>query len=211
VTAHGGGIMRDERRKAGTPVWVWLAVAGGATFLVLAGCCGVGFWMIGKRGQTTADTKAESLKWGESATVGPLRVGLKSASLTSYSGSSPSGVVHNSTTPGVVVVVQVTTDDKTKEHTAKGAIGSAKLADDHGNDLPVMRLKAETGFTCQIHGQLKAGSSYAVRSDDPLTDTLVFDRPVEAAGTLTLKLDARNYGGDGPLLFEIPRDVWKRK
>jgi len=49
-----------------------------------------------------------------------------------------------------------------------------------------------------------------VRSDKELTDTLVFAKPVEAATTLTLQVDATIYGGTGELLFVIPKEAWSK-
>lgn len=194
-------------RASKTPVLLIGGVVGGLVLVV--GCCG-GILLLGKkRGSDDANTARGVVKWGESANFGPLRVSIKSVALAHYSGDSPSKVVHTSNSPGLVVVLLIETDDKTKEHSAKGAVDSAKLKDTLGNTIPSMGLKTEFGWTCEIHGQLKGHASYAVRSDKPLTDTLVFDKPVEAATTLTLHLDARDYGGTGELVFEIPEEKWK--
>lgn len=109
----------------------------------------------------------------------------------------------------MVIVVSIETTDKTKKHFAKGAIGSADLEDDLGNVLNKKRMEDQFGWTIKIDGQLEAGATYSVRSDDPLGDTLVFEKPVEAASNLILRLEASNYGVGGEVVFEIPANVWK--
>jgi hypothetical protein len=217
--------MRDDddtprRRKpvakssSGMPVWGWLAIAGlvvfGGMLLVCGGCVA----LVSRITPSPADVieaSATPTRFGESAKFGPLSVQVKSARLSTYSGTSPAGHEVVSSSSGVLIALQTSTTDATKEHAAKGAISSATLKDQFGNSLSTMRLKTDFGFTCEINGQLKGGSSYTVRSDRPLGDLLVFDEPVPAASTLILTVDAANYGGKGELKFEIPESEWKPK
>lgn len=188
--------------------------------LACAGCTG-GCLFLGGKAQKEIQRKEElerqnpseaaTIRWGDAAKIDTLRVRIKSVSLTTYSGSSPAGRVYTSSSPGLVAIVQTETTDGTKEYSAKGAVKTAQLKDSLGNSISGMRLKTEFGFSCPIHDQLEGGVSYVVRSDKPLTDTLVFDNPVPAATVLFLKLDAKDYGGRGDLTFEIPESEWKPK
>ncbi len=198
------------------PVWriVCIVVVG-----LMVACCG-GFFMVTRTALEVikevakaeppdkAEPPREVVKWGGAAMFGTLRVKLASAGLAIYSGDSPSKRVQISNSPGLVVVVLLETDDRTKEHAVKGAHASSRLTDTLGNTIPRMTMVTEFGITCEIHGQLNSWNSYAVRSDTPLSDTLVFALPVQAATTLTLHLNAKNYGGTGEVSFEIPKAVW---
>ncbi|MBN9522484.1 hypothetical protein J0H58_28845 [bacterium] len=213
---------RPRRRRTapsggGVPVWAW--VLGGVALLGMMGCGGMillffaGAGAVKQAAQRVADeqkaAQGQKVKWGESRTFGPLRVSIRSASVRAYGGTSPAGVALESTVPGLVIDLLIETDDKTKEHGAKAATGVAILRDSLGNEISRMGLRTEFGLRAEIHGQLAEGRSFVVRSDKPLTDTLVFSKPVEAAGVLTLELPARNYGGDGRVLFEIPEEAWR--
>ena len=198
-------------RSSAKPVWliVCIVVVG----LMLA-CCGGLFMLrhnaleVKAKPPDKAEPPREVVKWGGAAMFGTLRVKLKSAGLAGYSGDSPSKVVQISNSPGLVVVVLIETDDRTKEHAVNGANASARLTDTLGNTIRGMKMVTEFGITCDIHGQLNSWNSYPVRSDTRVSDTLVFSLPVQAATTLTLHLDAKNYGGTGEVTFEIPKAVW---
>lgn len=222
--------MRHDK-SSGIPVWVWILLGvGGFAFMSVGIVCAGMLWMGKKAGEVQeavekseqAERKqdqkpqptqrhVQQLAFGESVAFGPLTVQVKTARLAHYQGRSPAKSVISSSQPGIVSTIVITTTDGTKEHTAKGATGTASLTDDLGNTISAMRLKTDLGFTCDIDGQLKGGGVYTVRSDKPLSDTLVFDQPVPAASTLTLTLDATNYGGTGNLVVTLPESIWKPK
>ena len=204
-------------RSSAKPVWliVCIVVVG-----LMVACCG-GFFMLTRNAlEVIKEAKAkppdkaepprEVVKWGEAAMFGTLRVKLASAGMAHYSADSPAKRVYSSASPGLVIVVLIETDDKTKEHAVNGADALSRLTDTLGNTIRGTGLVTEFGITCDTHGQLNSRSSYAVRSDKWVSDTLVFDKPVEAATTLTLHLNAKNYGGTGEVFFEIPKAVWAK-
>ena len=162
-----------------------------------------------KRAKDETEIRKDALKWGKSATVGQLRISLKSARLDIINGESLAGQLYQSNSLGLVVVLLIETHDKTKVYKVEGSTEMATLTDTLGNEIPGKKLTDEFGFPCRIQNQLNPRRSHEVRSDGPLIDTLDFDKPVEAATDLMLHLDARAFGGSDDIYFEIPVEVWK--
>ena len=191
-----------------------LLIVGGILFLGFAFLVVLGLIMSGSRSDNLANsdemgtTSSSVLKWRSVATVGKIKVRVKNVSFGTYSGTSPGGTIYTSENPAIGITLSIETDDNTKIYSAKGSSNSAILSDQFENSLTSLSLKAPSGFTCDINGQLKWLGKFPIRSNEPLTDFLVFSKPVEAATNLILTLDADNFGGHGKLQFEIPYETW---
>lgn len=84
------------------------------------------------------------------------------------------------------------------ERASTWADSDVTLVDDVGNEYVPVRFKSGAVPTGQIKG------NEPVYPGKKIVDVLVFERPVEAAKKLTLKLPASNVGGNGSLKFEFP-------
>jgi hypothetical protein len=91
---------------------------------------------------------------------------------------------------------------------AGSQVDVAILRDDVGNTYQGIRATNEIGLTNSIDDQIPAGMARPVRSDQPGWDVLVFERPVPGASTVTLSLDASQYGGVGRIEVQVPRETW---
>jgi hypothetical protein len=104
--------------------------------------------------------------------------------------------------PHFVVVVAVLNTSETKLTSFKGwgpnaatPGGSASLTDELGNSYKPIRFEVPFRVVGQLSGATTA------RPGEPVTDVLVFERPVGAARKVTLSLDASNAGGSGDIRF----------
>lgn len=71
------------------------------------------------------------------------------------------------------------------------------IKDEHGN---VYKL-VDFGFGTKVHGSVKSAT---IRSDAPVADVIVFERPVTAATKLFISLPANAFGGNGEIRFTLP-------
>jgi hypothetical protein len=79
----------------------------------------------------------------------------------------------------------------------------ASLRDNHGN----VYKRIDFGFGSDIVGQTKADAMYPGKS---ISDTLVFELPIDNIQHLDLELPAANLGGDGMFRLRIPADMVQR-
>lgn len=75
----------------------------------------------------------------------------------------------------------------------------ATLQDEYGNTYKRIRF----GLGSMPVGRVRNAS---IRPGEPVTDILVFERPIDAAKMLRLELSAKNFGGEGMMRIEIPID-----
>ncbi len=139
----------------------------------------------------------------DTATAGPVRVRVVSVQVDKPRILRNTG---RSATPPedfLIVTIELINTDPAKKmvHAGwggrTGAIPGVSLVDNHGNPY-----KARTFPGGTIEGQQSNVSLYA---DEPLSDRLVFERPVPAATYLRLTLPAAAFRQDGALRFQIPK------
>lgn len=141
----------------------------------------------------------------DSATAGPVEVRVVSAEVGKPKIHRGDGRYATPTEEYLIVELELTNTDPAKKLVHKGwggrsgAVAGVALVDNHGNPY---KPKAFSGGT--IEGQQSEASLYP---DEPLSDVLVFERPVPAASYLRLTLPASVFGQTGSLRFQIPKPM----
>jgi hypothetical protein len=183
------------------------AVVIGIPLLICGGCLGLGWLVKPKDTSPTVSQDQGPTKFGDSASVGSMRVKVLSAKVGKYTARNNLGKEFTSTDAALIVTIHISNTDSTKNGTASASGGlinsSASMKDNNGNKLSLQYLTGATRTTGQIEGTVE------VRADKPVTDVLIFGQPAPGAKSLLLTLDAKKFGGKGEMVFEIPEDEWK--
>lgn len=197
------------RKRGNTALVVVLTVLGVVVGMFLV-CCGGCYFLARSAKPTSADAVEHVIPAGESVTYGDLVVSVGSVAIDHGNGTSPGGRPHMSSSLMTVVVLKTVNKNAAKVGRVKGATRSAILRDELGNKYPQQNIIAESGFRCTTDGQLDGWGEYQIYPDKPVTDTLLFARPVPAATVLYLIVDADCYGASGTITFELPARLWKK-
>jgi hypothetical protein len=195
-----------------------LAVVFGIPLVIYGGFLFVG--MMAKKKQTDSgdsgspwETRSDDQTaklWAE-VRVGSIGITLQRVGVESVEATTPSGSDLASTEQHLVCRLRIVNTDPKSIAQANGQGLGAKLTDELGNKYKIMTIITEAGIPAKIKGQIPAGDSIRIRSDETGGDVLVFERPVPAAKTLILTLSADRYGGAGSIRFEIPWSAWDSK
>lgn len=108
----------------------------------------------------------------------------------------------------LIVKVRLRTANDTRKYDYRpwhgSLFGSPGATDNFGNQYKPI----DFGFANTITGRSRADS---VSAGSPLTDVLVFERPLDKAEYVDLDLPGENVGVKGTFRFRIPRTVWANK
>lgn len=142
---------------------------------------------------------------GETATVGDVTVEIESVHRGGMSGFSGERlIISNGDFLTVVLKFTNRNAKRVVGYSGWGGDADAYLSDDLGNTYLQMRLKDEFGFRAAISGQKVRGAD--VYADSPVSDTLVFVRPVPAAKHLIFRAPAAALDRPGRVWLKIPRE-----
>ncbi len=105
----------------------------------------------------------------------------------------------------LIVTLELVNTDPQKKIVHAGwsrapAMQRVALNDNHGNPYKLENFRSGT-----VEGQQSESAS--LYADDPVSDVLVFERPVDAAEYLRLELPASAVGQPGVLRFQIPKKM----
>jgi hypothetical protein len=81
----------------------------------------------------------------------------------------------------------------------------ATLRDNFGNGY----RRIDFGLTAYPVGSVERSES--IYYNKPITDVLVFERPIDTFEYLELELPAQNFGSQGLLRFRIPKNMVQNK
>jgi hypothetical protein len=192
--------QRVSHRKKGFPFWI-------LALLIPVLCCGlpIGMFMVAKISDKLAPVDEHNM--GEEIRFGDLGVTVTQAQVSGYSSRTAAGRLMNHT-PEFVIHTKFKNYNPKRVVKAGSQVRSSTLVDDVGNSYQGIRATNEIGLTNEIEGQISPGMAIEVRSDEPATDVLVFDRPVQGASFIFLTLDASKYGGSGKVRIKIPKSAW---
>ncbi len=200
-----------------------LFVLVGLPILVCGGCLMIGV-MATKKDSAKQNQKSDSPttsattsppvsddqtgEIGKEIRFGSLGMTVESIQLTSFSATSSLGRVFQSSKsdPDIVVRINLKNHDANKMVKATAQSGKAKMTDEHGNDYSEMHLMNEAGLPLRTDGSISAGHYIEFQSDEKVVDALVFKKPVPGANTITITLDAAQYGGKGKIRYVVNRD-----
>jgi hypothetical protein len=191
-----------SRRGGGMPAWAWVLIAlGGSLFLCCGGISVVAMGKAALEGGIRSDLKANAvqLEPGKEHVIGDVGVTVVDCVETRIVG-------RNSLDQEVVsdemlgcVTIRYRNLNPTRNAQIGTQAGTATVTDDLGNKLGEVRLYFKAD------GQISAGKQIELRADEIHTDKVVFERPVPAAKSVTVALDAtRMNGGFSYLKCTVP-------
>ncbi len=203
---------KPERKPLSGLLIAILALAVGIPVLACGGCLMIG--LVGKKNDSSqAASEDPQGEVGKEIRFGPLGVTVERIHLGVFSATTSTGRVLRSdpNDPDLVVNIKFKNHDPTKRIKVNAQAGKATLVDEHGNEYPTMSLQNELGLKIKTDGAIEADHYKEFASDESPTDVLVFKKPVPGANTLTLTLDATQYGGKGKVRYVVGRDVFGLK
>lgn len=147
------------------------------------------------------------------AELGDMRVQVNSVQVGKVSLKGPFGVATHSEDDLVLITLNLTNINSKKKleydswsgHTISAGDDIGILKDNLGNSYKRMHF----GFATMPNDAIERETP--VYPDASILDAIVFERPLESAEYLELTLPAKNYGGEGVILFRIPASMIKRK
>ena len=182
-------------------------------FVLISLCGGVGLAMVlacaggkpsGASKPPPAAVETKIVPYGSKITIGGVELSLQAPQVGKISGTHL-GQSGESDEEYFSVKVRLHNRDTTSKReyaswSAQQTFGSnATLTDDLGNPYKLVRFE----LFSEVAGQLKRATLY---DDKPISDLLVFQRPVPRAKALTLELPLARCGGDGLVKFRIPAE-----
>jgi hypothetical protein len=173
-------------------------------------CLGVLGLLLKAIGRTavTGQSETPEYKYGEEWRFGDLGVTV-TAGIHDWTSTTAAGraMTHDL---NFVVTIKFKSYNPNRELSAGSQCDSSSLTDDVGNTYLVIYPVNEIGIHNRVDGQIRAGMSRNVRSDNnDAGDVLVFGKPLPGASSVTLTFDAKKYGGKGKIVVTIPRSKWK--
>jgi hypothetical protein len=117
--------------------------------------------------------------------------------------------------PSLIILLQVRTSNPNRLVDVPSQGKSAKVSDDVGNTYRELSLLRDTGqgiwHPQPGRTELVTQGMGRLRVDSPVTDVILFERPVEGAAELSIDLDATKYGGEGVIRLNVSRSQWEKK
>ncbi len=209
-----------------------LFVVVGVPILICAGCVAIG--LIGTKRDSASpaastekagDAKANGVQppskeasndrdgeIGKETLFGSLGVTVDTVRFNTFAATTDLGRTFFSDGRDSTVVVRISlrNHDPNKLAKASAQSGKATLTDEHGNVYSEVFLTNEIGLKITTDGSIPRGHYIEFSADKAHADALVYQKPVPGAKTLTLAIDAEQYGGKGKVRYVVGRDVFSK-
>lgn len=200
------GFREGRRRKGGMPGWAWALIAAGGVLVLACGGFGIAVVMLKsaeKNAHDQAMANATVIQFGQEHRIGDIGIKVTGCNDGAVRCDSAFGEQYD-IGDFTVIYLTVENHNPTRNADVGGQTDKAVVIDDLGNRLAREIPYSKTHGTGTVRNQIQVGFVRSVRSGEPEQDTVIVARTVPAVKRVKVYIDAKQYGGTGYLVADVP-------